>query len=146
MKNEIRSEASSIRIEPPLNAEQMQNTIIGQCTMLSAANECAFMKRKGIIAETQNLSLRSLSTSFALRLALAITLLQTGHAGLANLGISGVESFKFVCGNNCGELDTGILRGLALDDFAIFHSSRGICVAVCGTDEDRGWGVGDGVN
>lgn len=82
----------------------------------------------------KDLSLRSLRTALALRLALAIPLLQASHARLADLRIPGVESFELVCGDDCGEFDSGSLRGLGLDDFAIFHGTWGACVSIGGTD------------
>lgn len=57
----------------------------------------------------KSLSLRSLRTTLALRLALAIPLLQASHARLADLRVPGVESFELVCRNDCGELDSGSL-------------------------------------
>lgn len=55
----------------------------------------------------QNLCLRSLCTALALRLALAIPLLEAGHTGLADLRISSVEGFELIGRNNSGELDSG---------------------------------------
>ncbi len=57
----------------------------------------------------KNLSLRSLRTALALRLALAIPLLEASHACLADFRIPGVEGFELVCGDNCGEFDLGSL-------------------------------------
>ena len=95
---------------------------------------------------TQNLSLRSLRTSLALRLALAITLLQASHAGLANLRIPGVESFELVCRNDCGKLDSGGFGYFALHHLSIVHGSGSVRISIGSTDEDRGLRGCNGVN
>lgn len=72
------------------------------------------------------------SSRLALRLALAIPLLQAGHASLAHFRIVCVECLEIIGFHHSGELD---FRRFALGDLVGFRVRR-ICIAIGSTNED----------